>query len=81
MDGGVAFLDAAVATAAEQGAAVVEEGCADGDAAFLETEAGFVDGDSSIERAWSRSGLAASKGFGCRGSRVHSQRRFTASES
>jgi hypothetical protein len=46
MDARVAFLNAAVATAAEQGAVGGEECGADGDAAFGEAEASFVDRDA-----------------------------------
>jgi hypothetical protein len=46
VDAGVGLLDAAVAASGEQGAGAVEDCCADGDAAFLQAEAGFVDGDA-----------------------------------
>jgi hypothetical protein len=45
MDGRVALLDAAIVAAAEQGAILVEESGADGDASFGESEAGFVERD------------------------------------
>ena len=46
VDAGVGLLDAAVAASGEQGAGAVEESCPDGDAAFVQAEAGFVDGDA-----------------------------------
>jgi hypothetical protein len=46
VNAGVGLLDAAVAASGEQGAGVVEERGADGDAAFFQAEASFVDGDT-----------------------------------
>ena len=46
VDAGVGLLDPAVAASGKQVAGSVEERGADGDAAFLQAEAGFVDGDA-----------------------------------
>ena len=45
VDGRVALLDAAVVSATEQGAVFVKEGGSNGDAAFGEAEACFIEGD------------------------------------
>ena len=45
VEGAVAFLDEAVVAFAEEGSVDVEDGAADGDAAFGVTDAGLFEGD------------------------------------
>ena len=46
VEAGVGLLDAAVVAPADEGAVGAEDGCADGETAFGEAEAGFVEGDA-----------------------------------
>jgi hypothetical protein len=74
VDTGVGLLDAAVAASGEQGAGVVEESCSDGDAAFVQTEAGFVDGDAEHGAALVKVGLGGVGGL-CRVDGAHGRLR------
>ena len=70
VDAGVGLLDAAVAASGEQGAGAVEESCSDGDAAFAQAEAGFVDGDAEHGAALVEVGLGGVGGL-CRVAGAH----------
>jgi hypothetical protein len=57
VDAGVGLLDAAVTAPGEEGAGGVEESSADGDATFVEAEAGFVNRDAEHRAALVEVGL------------------------